>query len=342
MASSPRPSAGARNAPGVPADLLDAEPGAADADSWPKRLLRAFANFRRHQMTDHGAALTYFLTMSLFPGLLLAISLVGLFGQQALVTDAVDYLQRAGAPSEVIGPVRDSLQGLVESSGAKAGLGLIIGLVLGLNAASGAFGAAGRALNVVEGVDEDRSFVRRKASDLAWTLAVIVLALVSLGSIFLGGQVANDVFGTLGLGDTAAAVWRVGRWGVALVATMIIFAIIYAFAPDATARRFRWISPGAVLGVLIWIAASGLFFFYVANFGNYGATYGAFTGAILLLLWLYLTSLAFLLGGELNAEVERALTAGRGGPPPPSPPPMPGMPRPAVPAPIAAREDADD
>jgi membrane protein len=119
---------------------------------------------------------------------------------------------------------------------------------------------------------------------------------------------------------------------------MLIFAIIYAFAPDLEHRRFQWISPGAVLGVVIWIAASALFFVYVANFGNYGATYGAFAGAVLLLLWLYITSLAFLLGGEVNGEIERAQIAGRGGPPPPTPPPSRAMPVPSPVAPSAARD----
>ncbi len=304
-------------------------------------LRRAFAMFRRHGMTDWGASMTYFLVMSLFPALLVAISLLGLFGQQGLVTESVEYLRDAGAPSETIDAVERSLQGLIDSSGAKAGVGLALGLVVGLNGASGAFGAAGRALNKVFGVDEDRGFVRRKAADLMWTAIVIVLAIIALGSVILGGQVAIDVFGTIGLGETAGTIWTYARWLVALVAMMVLFAIIYAFAPDVEHRRFQWISPGAALGVLIWIVASGLFFLYVSNFSNYGATYGAFAGAVVLLLWLYITSLAFLLGGELNGEIEREQVAGRGGPPPPSPPPRPGDPAPAPTAPSTAR-DTDD
>ena len=107
---------------------------------------------------------------------------------------------------------------------------------------------------------------------------------------------------------------------------MVLFAIIYAFAPAVGHRKFRWISPGAALAVIIWIVASALFFFYASNFSNFGATYGAFAGAVILLLWLYLTSLAFLLGGEVNAEIEREQVAGRGGPPPPTPPPTAAAP----------------
>jgi membrane protein len=230
--------------------------------------------------------------------------------------------------------VESSLQTLVDTSGAKVGFGLVFGLVLGINGASGAFGAAGRALNKVYGVDEDRGFVRRKALDLAWTLALILLSIVAMGSVFLGGQIADDLFGTIGLGSTAAAIWTYARWLVALVAMMVIFAIIYAFAPDLEHRRFRWISPGAALAVVIWIVASALFFVYVSNVNDYGATYGAFAGAVILLLWLYITSLAFLLGGEVNGEIEREQVAGRGGPPPPSLPPQRAT---RTPRPAAAR-----
>jgi len=304
-------------------------------------LKRAVAMFRRHGMTDWGASMTYFLVMSLFPALLVAVSLLGLFGQQGLVTESVRYLEDAGAPEETLAAVERSLQELVDTSGARVGFGLVFGLLVAMNGASGAFGAAGRALNRVYGVDEDRGFVRRKAQDLLWTAIVIVLGVIALGSVLLGGTVAEDLFGTIGLGSTAATIWTYARWLVALVAMMVVFAIIYAYAPDVEQRRFQWISPGAALGVLIWIVASALFFVYVSNFADYGATYGAFAGAVLLLLWLYITSLAFLLGGEVNGEIERAQLAGRGGPPPLTPPPSARRPVPVPVAPSGAR-DTDD
>ena len=305
-------------------------------------LKQAISSFQRHQMTDWGAAMTYYLVMALFPGLLIAVSILGLVGEQSLVVDATRYLEDAGAPDTVVRAVRDSLETLIESSGTKAGFALLVGLAIGLNGASGAFGAAGRALNIVYALDEDRSFVRRKLVDVAWTVVVILLGVVALVSVFLGGDVATDLFGTIGLGETAGSIWTYARWVVALVAMMVVFAIIYAFAPDLPHRKFRWISPGSVLAVVIWLAASALFFFYVSNFSNYGATYGAFAGAVILLLWLYITSLAFLLGGELNGAIERAEMAGRAGPPPPSPPPSPSNPAPPGVAPPAARDVGDD
>lgn len=281
-------------------------------------LKRAASMFQQHGMTDWGASMTYYLIMSLFPAILVIVSLLGLFGQQSLVTESVQYLEDAGAPKETVDAVESALSGLVESSGAKVGFGLIIGIALGINGASGAFGAAGRALNKVYAVDDDRSFVRKKLTDLGWTAIVLLLGIVALVSVLLGGQVAKDLFGTIGLGDTAASVWIYARWLVALAAMMALFGIIYAFAPDLENPKFRWISPGAVLAVVVWLLASGAFFFYVSNFGSYDATYGTFAGVIVLLLWLYITSLAFLLGGELNGEIERQDLAGRSGPPPPA------------------------
>ena len=341
MSTPTRDSRFARPAGGERAVLAEAYAEPAPKPPLLDSLKRAFGMFRQHQMTDWAAALTYYLVMSLFPGLLVVVSLLGLFGQQSLVTDSVAYLSDAGAPEEVTEAVNKSLQGLIDSSSAKAGFALIIGVALGLNAASGAFGAAGRALNKVYGVDEDRGFVRRKANDLGWTLVVILMSIVALVSVMLGGDVAKDLFGKIGLGETAGTIWTFARWPLAVVAMMVVFAVIYGFSPDHAQRRFQWISPGSVLGVVIWILASAGFFVYVSNFSDYGATYGTFATAIILLLWLYITSNAFLLGGELNGEIERAQIAGRGGPPPPTPPPSPGDPAPGPPAPSAARDATD-
>ena len=296
-------------------------------------LARAFGAFRDHGMTDWGASMTYFLVMSLFPGLLVGVSLLGVFGDPSIITDTTKYLRDVGAPGEVVEVAEESLEGLITTSDGTTGVALVFGVLIGLNGASGAFGAAGRALNVVHGADEDRGFVRRKLTDIGWTAVVIALGLVALVSVLLGGDVAKDVLGSFGIGDTAATLWTYARWPVAMLAMMLAFAIVYAFAPDLEHRRFRWISPGSVCAVVIWLLASGLFFLYVSNVGSYGATYGAFAGAVLLLLWLYITSLAFLLGGEVDGELERRAVAGRGGPPPPTEPPRPGNPAPEASAP---------
>jgi membrane protein len=299
---------------------------------------RAFANFQRHGMSDRAAGLTYYAMMSLFPALLATVSVLGLLGTPGLVSDAVSYARDNGADASVTDAIEASLTNAISAGGGTVGIALLVGLATALYGASGAFGAAGRALNVVHGVEESRGFVRQKGQNLLCTLVVILLAIVALGSVFLGGGLASDVFGTIGLGSTAAGIWTVARWFVALTAAMLIYSLVYAFAPDVTPRRLRWISPGAVLGVVLWIVATALFFFYVSNFSSYGATYGAFASAIVLLLWLYITNMCLLLGAELNVELERAETAGRGGPPPPTPPPSPEQPVAAAVAPRAATD----
>lgn len=270
---------------------------------------RAVGSYRADLMTDRAGALTYFAMLSLFPGLLVGVSLLGLLGEASLATDAARYVAENGADAATAEVIRNSLQTLFESSPSGIGVALVVSVLLGLNGASGAFGAAGRALNVVHGVEEDRGFVKRKLTDLGWTLVVITLLAVVLVALFLGGGIAQDLFDTVGLGDTAATLWSVGRWPVALLATVIAFAIVYAFAPNSQPRRLRWITPGAAVAVAVWLLASVAFAFYVRGFSSYGAAYGAFGAAIILLLWLYLTANAFLFGAELDATVERERAA---------------------------------
>jgi membrane protein len=267
--------------------------------------IRAFKKFQADEMTDRAAALTYYLMMSLFPALLVGVSLLGLLGNESLVTKAVRYARDNGAPPEVTDALQAVLTKTISATGGAVSGALVLGIAVALYGASGTFGAAGRALNVVYGVKDTRSFIKHKLADIGFTMLVIALALVALVSVFLGGKLAGDLFGTIGLGDTAASIWRIARWAVAIGAVLAIYAIVFAFAPDIDARRRRIVSPGALVGVAIWILASVGFFFYVSNFGKYGATYGAFAGAVILLLWLYISSIAFLFGAELNSVVDR-------------------------------------
>jgi membrane protein len=266
-------------------------------------LKAAFKRFRSDQITDHAAGLTYYSLMSLFPALLFGVALLGLFGQQGLIDDTADYLKTAGAPSDTVDAVTAALDS-AQRQKSTALTALVLGLAVSLNSASGAFGAVGRALNRVWRVDEGRGFVRRKANDLMWTLIVLVLVLVTFVLIFLGGGLASEVLGWLGLGETAADVWRVARWPAALVSAMLIYAVVYYAAPNVEIRRFQWITPGAVFGVITWILASALFFVYVSNFSSYSATYGAFAAAVILLVWLWLTNVVLLFGAELNAAID--------------------------------------
>ena len=254
-------------------------------------------------MGDSAAALTYYSLMSLFPALLFAVAVLGLFGQESLIQDTADYLKTAGAPTDTVNAVTSALESAQSQRGTAVGA-LVIGLALSLNSASGAFGATGRALNRAWRVEEGRGFVGRKLASLVWTLVVLVLVMITFVLVFLGGGLASEVLGWFGLGETAADVWRIVRWPAALMAAMLVYAVVYYAAPNVEVRRFQWITPGAVVGVVIWIAASAAFFLYVANFSSYSATYGVFAGAVILLIWLWLTNVALLFGAELNAAID--------------------------------------
>jgi membrane protein len=264
---------------------------------------RAFERFRKDQVTDFAAALTYYSLLSLFPALLFCAALLGVFGQQALIDEAARYLKDAGAPPSTVDAVTSALASAQRQRGT-AIVALVIGLATSLYGASGAFGAAGRALNHILRVGEGRGFVHTKLNGLLWTLVVAALGMLTFVLVFLGGGLASDVLGRIGLGENLASAWLYLRWPLALVVTMTIYAIVYYAAPNVEIRRFRWITPGAVVGVLLWIVASGGFFVYVSSFASYSATYGAFAGAVILLVWLWLSNIVLLFGAELNVVVD--------------------------------------
>lgn len=172
-------------------------------------------------------------------------------------------------------------------------------LLAALYGATGYLEAARRAFNVVFDAHHGRSFIRRKLIDVASTLVLLALALTSVVAMFAGSGVMRDL-----LGDSAAAVWRLGRWPAALTAALLVFSLLYFVTPDVEQRTFRWITPGAAVGVALWLLASGAFSAFVTHFSSFNVTYGSFAAAIILLVWLWLTNVALLLGAELNAELE--------------------------------------
>ena len=266
---------------------------------------RSMKAFYDDQMTHHAAALTYYVLMSLFPTGLLALSLLVLFGQYPATYEAIiDYL-RDVAPASVVDPLDRSLREALQSRGT-ATTALVASIPLALYGMTGALEAARRALNVAFELDQrGRSFLRRKTIDVLSAIVLMTLVLTSLVMVFIGGGLARDLLGFAGLGAAAADIWNVARWpGAALVATLI-FALIYYVTPDVKQRAFHWLTPGAAVAVLLWLLASVAFSLYVSRIADVGAFYGAFTGAILLVGWLWLTNVALLFGAELNAEIER-------------------------------------
>jgi membrane protein len=265
---------------------------------------RSLVSFYDDQMTHHAAALTYYGLMSLFPAALFGLSLLGLLGQYPDTYNAIIGYLSDVAPESVVDPLDRSLRSALQSKGTAA-TALAISLLLALYGTTGALEAARRSLNVVFDVESGRGFFHRKAVDVVSTLLLMALVLVSLVLVFVGGGFARDLFGFIGLGTTAAEIWNVARWPCALAVAMLVFAYVYYVTPDVKQRAFRWLTPGAAIGVLLWLLASVGLSTYLAEVAEVGEVYGAFAASIVLLIWLWLTNVALLFGAELNAEIER-------------------------------------
>jgi membrane protein len=277
-------------------------------------LKRTLVSFYDDQMTHHAAALTYYALMSLFPAALLGLSLLGLLGQYPSTYDAIINYLRDVVPHAALVPLDSSLRQALQHKGT-AVTAFVISVALTLYGTTGVLEAARRALNVVFELEGDgRSFLRRKSTDIVFTFVLMALGLASLIMLFVGGHFASDVFGFIGLGPTAASIWSVARWPGALAVTMLIFALIYYVTPDVEQRAFRWVTPGAFVGVLVWLLGSVGFSVYISQVANVSALYGAFAGAIVLVAWLWLTNVALLFGAEVDAEIERHKELGEGVP----------------------------
>ena len=275
---------------------------------------RTAVSFYDDQMTHHAAALTYYGLMSLFPTLLLALSLLGVLGQYPETYDAIIGYLREVAPASVVAPLDSSLERALRNKGT-ATTTLVIGVVLAFYGTTGVLEAARRALNVVFEVEGGgRSFLRRKTIDVASTILLLALLLPTAVLVFVGGRFADDLLGFIGLGPTAARIWSIARWPAAVAVAMLVFAYVYYVTPDVRQRSFRWVTPGAIVGVLLWLLASVAFSEYISSVADVGAIYGTFAGAIVLVVWMWLTNVALLFGAELNAEIERQKEFGEGVP----------------------------
>jgi membrane protein len=266
---------------------------------------RTIAEFREDNLSDAAAALTYYSVLSIFPALIALVSIVGLVGDPQTVTDALNDIVSSIGPSSAVETFKGPIEDITSSRGA-AGILLVLGIASALWTASGYVGAFMRASNVIYEVEEGRSFFKLRPLQMLVTLVLVLLLALVLVAIVLTGPVAQEVGSAIGLGDTAVTVWNIAKWPVLLVVVMLMLAILYYSSPNAKLPGFKWITPGSVLAVVVWIVASAGFAFYVANFGSYNKTYGTLGGVIVFLVWLWITNIAILLGAELNAEQERS------------------------------------
>jgi membrane protein len=271
--------------------------------SWWQILKRTVREFQDDNLTDWAAALTYYGVMSLFPMLIALVALLGLIGESSSVGTLIDSFRQAGLTS-VADNIEKPLIGVVNAKGG-AGALLGIGLLGALWSASGYLGAFMRAANTIYEVQEGRPFWKLRPLQVGLTLfGVFLLSLVALGLV-VSGPIAEAIGNAIGLGQTGIQVWGVAKWPVMLGIVMTIVASLYYISPNVRQPRFRWITPGGVLAVLLWAVASVGFGFYVAHFGSYNKTYGTLGGVISFLVWLWISNLALLLGAEFDAELER-------------------------------------
>ncbi|QNS08232.1 YihY/virulence factor BrkB family protein [Streptomyces xanthii] len=277
--------------------------------AWRGVLKGSLREFKDDELADRAAALTYYGVLSLFPALLVLVSMLGIAGQSA--TDSVLANIKKFAP----GSARDIITRAVEQLQGNAGLGsvmAVVGIVLAVWSASGYVGAFIRSANAVYDMPEGRPVWKILPVRIGVTVVLMVLAVVSALIVVFTGSLAREAGKALGIGDTALTVWSIAKWPVLVVLVTMMIAILYWATPNAKVKGFRWITPGSFLAIVVWLIASAGFAFYVANFGSYNKTYGTMAGVIVFLLWLWISNLVILLGLEFDAETvrQRAVAGG--------------------------------
>jgi membrane protein len=271
--------------------------------SWKYIFKRSFAEFQKDECTDLAAALTYFGVLSIFPGLLAVVSLLGVFGQGEETTQTlVGFLEDYG-PEELVQLLADPIRQLTTGTG--AGLAFIAGVLGALWTASGFVGAFGRAMNRIYEVTEGRPIWKLRLINVLVTLVIVVLVVVMMMILVMSGGIAEAVGDAIGLGETALVVWNIAKWPLLVVLAITLISALFYATPNVRQPKFRWLTPGAIIALLAMALAAVGFAFYVSNFSKYNATYGIIGSVIILLLGLWLMNNALLFGAEVDAETER-------------------------------------
>ena len=288
---------------------LPTGPAHARKGSLGQTLKRTFTEFKEDALTDRAAALTYYGVLSIFPGALVLVSILGFLTPDArtTVTDTVKDVTGNKQIQDLVGTVLKNVAG----SGT-ASFAAILGIVIAFWSASGYIAAFMRASNAVYDVPEGRPIWKTLPIRVGVTAVVGVMLIVSAFIVVFTGNVARVVGEKLHFGGVAVTTWGIVKWPVLVILVSLMFAILYWASPNAKTGGFRWVSPGGIFAVVLWLAASAAFAIYLANFANYDKTYGTLGGVIAFLVWLWISNIAILLGAELDAELERgrAIAAG--------------------------------
>ena len=270
---------------------------------------RAAKEFRYDNLTTLAAALTYYAVLSVVPGLIVLISVVGLLGHNVAsrVTSHVESLV-PGSSAAFVHPLISQAQ---HHKGG-ADITAIVGLVIALWSALSYVNAFRQASNIIYGVGEGRPIWKTIPLRLGVTVAAVVVLVVSAAIVVVSGPVANQVGNAVGAGRVAVVVWDVAKWPVLFILVSALLAVLFWASPNAKQGGIRWITPGGIIATLLWLAVSALFALYVTNFSSYEKTYGSLGGVVIFLVWLWLTNVALLLGAELNVEFEHARAIAEG------------------------------
>lgn len=270
--------------------------------SWMGVLRRTVQEFKADNLTDWAAALTYYGVLALFPAIIALVSIIGLVGPSA-TQGLLDNLSKL-TPGPANQIVTDAVNQVASGRGT-AGVAFVLGLAGALWSASGYVGAFARASNAIYEVDEGRPFWKLRPMQLVVTAVMILLLAACAIAVVVTGPVARQVGDVIGAGSAAVTAWDIAKWPVIALVVITMFSILYYAAPNVKQPGMKWITPGGVAALVLWLIASAAFAFYVANFSSYNKTYGALGGVIAFLVWLWVSNIAVLMGAELNAELER-------------------------------------
>ncbi|CAN5499141.1 YihY/virulence factor BrkB family protein [soil metagenome] len=276
-------------------------------DDLEKVAKASYARFGEIALTDRAATLAYYGFLSLFPGLIVGVALLALFGNYPETYESIIETLREAAPGTAVDTIDTSLRDVLQGGGA-GGL-LSFGLVFALVTASGAVGATIRALEAINGTRRSATFVRSNLTRLWLTLALMALFVVAFAALLIAGPLFGSISEAAGLGDTGRLLVRALRYPVGLGALLAALLLLYSRGPTGTRRRLSEHIPGALLAAALWVIASVGFSFYVSKFSSYNATYGALGAVIVLLVWIYVTAVAVLIGALANRELLRVRQA---------------------------------
>jgi membrane protein len=280
--------------------------------SWWAVIKRSVREFRADNVTDWAAALTYYGVLSIFPAIIALVSVVGLLGSSA-TTSLLDNL-KAFTPGPAKDILTNAVNGLASSRGT-SGLLFVVGLALALWSASGYVAAFMRAANAIWDAPEGRPIWKTVPVRLGVTIVTVVILALGAVAVVVTGPVAQRAGDLLGLGSAAVTAWEIAKWPALVLLFGLLLSILYYAAPNVVHPGFRWVTPGGILAIVVWIAASAAFALYVANFASYNKTYGSLGGIVVFLIWLWVSNIAILLGAEFDAEMSREHAITRGAPP---------------------------